>query len=80
MVMLFHCKDRMFFHLGYWCDGNGWARVEECSRAHPQVKALFVECGELVLPPLNDMEIPTHILGGWTEDVAMETLTPSMGT
>jgi hypothetical protein len=69
----------MFFHLGYRCDGNGQARIEMCSRAHPRMKGLFAECGELVPPPLNDMEVPAHILDGWTEDVAMATLNPSMG-
>jgi len=35
-----------------------------CSKAHPRVKALFPRSGGLVLPPLNDMEVPTHILNG----------------
>jgi len=35
-----------------------------CSKAHPRVKALFPRSGGLVLPPLNDMEVPTHILDG----------------
>jgi len=42
------------------------------------VKALFAQCGGLVLPPLNNMEIPIHILNGQIEDVAMETLNLSM--
>jgi hypothetical protein len=47
-----------------------------CSKEHPQVKALFAQCGGLVLPPLNDMEVPAHILHGGIEDVAMEMPNP----
>jgi len=32
--------------------------------AHPQVKALFAQCGGFVPPPLNDMERLTHFLDG----------------
>ncbi len=71
-------KDRMLFHLGYRCDGNGQTRIVMCSRAHPQVKTLFVQCGGLVPPPLNDMKILVHISKGQTEDVAMEMPNPSM--
>jgi hypothetical protein len=49
-----------------------------CSKAHPWVKALFARCGGLVLPPLNDMGVPAHILDGLTKDVAMEMPNPSM--
>jgi hypothetical protein len=49
-----------------------------CSKAHPWVKALFAQCGELVLPPLNEMGVPAHILDGLIKDVAMETPNPSM--
>ncbi len=40
------------------------------------MKALFAQCGGLVLPPLNDMEVPAHILHGGIEDVAMEMPNP----
>jgi len=66
----------MFFHLGYWYDGNGRTRVVVCSKAHPHVKALFSQCDGLVPPQLNDMEVPAHIPDGWTEDVAIEMLSP----
>jgi hypothetical protein len=46
--VIFYYKDRMLFHLGYQYDGNGRARVVMCSKAHPQVKALFARCGGLV--------------------------------
>jgi hypothetical protein len=49
-----------------------------CSKAHPWVKGLFAQCGGLVPPPLNTMEIPVHILNGQIEDVAMETPNPSI--
>jgi hypothetical protein len=42
------------------------------------VKTLFAQCGGLVPPPLNDMEILAHILDGRTKDVAMETLNLSV--
>ncbi len=44
-----------------------------CSKAHPQVKTLFAQCSGLIFPPLNNMEVPTHIPNGRIEDVAMET-------
>jgi len=47
-----------------------------CSKAHLGVKALFAQCGGLVLPPLNDMGVLAHILNGRIEDVAIETLNP----
>jgi hypothetical protein len=40
-----------------------------CSKAHPWVKTLFAQCDGLVCPPLNNMEILTHILDGWIEDM-----------
>jgi hypothetical protein len=40
------------------------------------MKALFALCGGLVPPPLNDMEVPTHIPNGQIEDVAIKTLNP----
>jgi hypothetical protein len=49
-----------------------------CSKAHPWVKTLFAQCGGLVPPPLNDMEVLAHILNGRIEDVAIEMLNPSM--
>jgi len=49
-----------------------------CSKAHPWVKTFFAECGGLVPPPLNDMEVLAHILNGRIEDVAIEMLNPSM--
>ncbi len=76
--VIFYCKDKMLFHLGYWCDGNGRARVVVCSKAHSRVKTLFAQCGGFVPPPLNDMEIPTHILDRQIEDVVMEMLNPWM--
>jgi hypothetical protein len=76
-VILYH-KFKMFFHLGYRCDGNGRIGSVTCSNAHPQVKALFAWCGGLVPPPLNNMEVPAHILNGQIEDVAMEILNPWM--
>ncbi len=57
-------KDRMRFHLGYQYDGNGRIRVVLCSKAHPWVKTFLSRYGGLVLPPLNDMEILTHIPNG----------------
>jgi hypothetical protein len=30
-VIWYH-KDKMFFHLGYWYDGNGWTKVIVCSK------------------------------------------------
>jgi hypothetical protein len=54
-------------------DGNGQAKIIVCSKAHPWVKALFAQCGGLVPPPLNNMEVPVHIPNGRTKDVAMET-------
>ncbi len=68
-----YCKDRMFFHLGNQYDGNGWVRVAMCSKAHLGVKALFAQCGGLVPPPLNDMEVPAHISNGRIEDATIET-------
>jgi len=50
-----------------------------CSKAHPIVKALFVRCGGFVLPPLNNMEVPTHISNGRTMDAAMEMMIPLVG-
>ncbi len=69
-------KDRIFFHFFYRYDGNRWARVVMCSKAHPHVKALFAQCGGLVPPPLNDMEVLANIPNGWTEDVVIKTLNP----
>jgi len=43
-----------------------------CSKAHPRVKALFAQCDGLIPPPLNHMEMPTHILDGRIEDMAIE--------
>jgi hypothetical protein len=40
------------------------------------MKAKFSQCDGLVLPPLNDMEVLTHISDGRTKDVAMETPNP----
>ncbi len=37
------------------------------------MKALFVQ-GGLVLPPLYDMEVLTHIPNGQTKDMTIETL------
>jgi hypothetical protein len=54
----------IFFHFGYQYDVNGQTRITMCSKAHPRVKTLFVQCGGLVLAPLNDMEVLTHILDG----------------
>jgi hypothetical protein len=68
----------MVFHLGYQYDGNGQAIVAVCLKGHPQLKALFARCVGLVPTPLNDMEVPAHISDGRIEDVAMETLNPSM--
>jgi hypothetical protein len=66
----------MFFHLGYQYDGNKQASIVVCSKAHPWVKALFAQCGGLVRPPLNNMEVPAHIPNGQTKDVAMEMSNP----
>jgi hypothetical protein len=43
-----------------------------------KVKTLFAQYDGLVLPPLNDMELPAHILNGRKEDVAIKTLNPLM--
>jgi hypothetical protein len=51
-------KDRMFFHLGYQCDGNGQIGVAVCSKAHPRVKALLAQCVGLVPPPLHGSTNP----------------------
>ncbi len=69
-------KDRMFFHLGYQYGGNGQIGIIVCSKAHPHVKALFARYDELVLPPLNDMEVPAHISDEWTKDMAIEISNP----
>jgi hypothetical protein len=42
------------------------------------VKALFSQCDGLVPAQLNDMEVLAHIPDGWTEDVAIEMLSPLM--
>jgi hypothetical protein len=69
-------KDRILFQLGYRYDGNGRARIVMCWKAHPRVKALFIRCGGVVPPPLNNMEVSTHIPNQQTEDMTMETLNP----
>ncbi len=76
-VISYH-KDTMFFYLGYQYDGNGQTWVTVCSRAQPWVKALFVQCGGLVLWPLKNKEVLTHFLDGRTKDMAIEMLNPSM--
>jgi hypothetical protein len=68
----------MLFQLDYRYDGNGQTGIVVCSKAHAWVKTLFAQCGGLVPPPLNDMEVLAHILIGRIEDMAMETLNPSM--
>ncbi len=65
-------KDKMFFHLDYWYDGNGWTRITMCSRTHPWVETLFAQCGELVPPPLNDIKVLAHLLAEQTKDIAIE--------
>ncbi len=42
------------------------------------MKVLFSRCDGLVLPQLNDMEVPTHIVDGQTEDMAIEMANPFM--
>jgi hypothetical protein len=42
------------------------------------VKALFGQCGEFFLPPLNNMEIPTLAFNRGTKDVAIKMPNPSM--
>jgi hypothetical protein len=42
------------------------------------VKVLFAQCGGLVPPPLNNMDVPTHIPNGRIKDMAIEMLNPSM--
>jgi hypothetical protein len=71
-------KDIILFHLDYRYDGNGRTGIVVCSKAHPWVKRLFSQCGGLVPPPINDMEVLAHISNGRIEDVVMETLHPSM--
>jgi len=67
--MLFHtAKIECSSNLSYQYDGNEQTRIAMCSRAHPWVKALFARCGGLVLPPLNNMEVPTHFRDGRTMD------------
>jgi len=66
----------MFFHSNYRYDGNGRTGIAMCSKANTWVKALFAQCGRLVPPPLNDMEVLAHISNGRTENVAMEKLNP----
>ncbi len=68
----------MFFHLGYQYDGNGQARVAVCLKGHPWVKKKIARCGGLVPPPLSNMEVLAHISNAQIEDVAMETLNPSV--
>ncbi len=68
----------MLFHLDYRYDGNGRTGIVVCSKAHAWVKTIFAQCGGLVPPPLNNMETLAHIPDGRIEDVAMETLNPSM--
>ncbi len=48
-------QGQNIFHLGYWHHGNGWVGVTMCLKARAQVKALFVNCGGIVLRPLDDM-------------------------
>lgn len=55
-----YLKDKMPFHLGYQYDDNGWTKVTLCSKAQPQVKALFAWYGKFAFAPLDNMEIPTH--------------------
>ncbi len=62
-VISYH-KYRIMFHLGYQYDDNGQIGIVMCSRAHPRMKVLFAQCGAFVLPPLNNMEVLTHILDG----------------
>jgi hypothetical protein len=66
----------MIFHLGYRYDGNGRVLIVMCSKAQPQVEALFAQCDKLVPHPLNGMEVPTHFPDGSTKDVAIETPNP----
>jgi len=66
----------MLFHLGYQYDVNRQTKVVLSSKAHPWVKALFAQCDGIVLPPLNDMELPAHIPNGWIEHVAIKTINP----
>jgi hypothetical protein len=73
-----YCNNRMLFHFSYRYDGNGWVGVVMYSRAQPWAKALFAQCGKLVLPPLNGMEILAHFLDGRTKDMAIEMSNPSM--
>ncbi len=65
-------KDKMFFYLDYWYDGNGWAIVTMCSRTHPWVETLFARCGRPVPPPLNDIEVLAHFLDEQTKDIVIE--------
>jgi hypothetical protein len=62
--MLFHTTRTNYFSI--WAiDMMAMGKLElYCSRAHPRVKTLFAQCGGLVLPSLNNMEVPTHFLDG----------------
>jgi hypothetical protein len=64
--VIFYHKDRMLFNLGYWYDGNGQTKIAMCLKAHPRMNALFSQCGGLVPPTLNNMEVSIHISDGWT--------------
>jgi len=69
-------KDKIHFHLDYHYDGCGRIRVVMCSKTHPQFKGLFAQCGRLVPPSLNKMEIQVHIPNGRTKDMTIETSNP----
>jgi hypothetical protein len=49
-----------------------------CSKAQPQVKALFAQCDKLVFPPQNNMKVLANFLDGQANNVAIEMLNLSM--
>jgi len=58
IIMLYN-EDKMFFHLGYWHDGNGRTDVMMCLKAWTQVKALFSSYEGIILWWVDNMFIPT---------------------
>jgi len=63
-IMLFHIT-RIKCSSIWATDMMAIGKLElHCARAHPKAKALFVQCGGLVPPPLDNMEVPTHFPDG----------------
>jgi hypothetical protein len=75
IVMLYN-KDKMFFHLSYWHDGNGRTDVVMCLKAWAQMNALFSSCEGIILWPMDNMFVP--ILHGPIKIMVIEMPNPSM--